>query len=92
MVAAGAFQNDTNLFAAAAQQRYELRHLLPRVLNFKWSVHDLSPWLHSAHGAFSFGHIDPDTEHGHSFFPDKILQCLRTGLLRFNLVRDTHAA
>ena len=32
------------------------------------------------------------TEHGHSFFPDKILQCFRTGLLRFNLVRDTHTA
>ena len=29
---------------------------------------------------------------GHSFFPDKILQCFRTGLLRFNLVRDAHAA
>ncbi len=42
MVAAGAFQNGTNLFTAAAQ-RYELRHPLPRVLNFKWSVHDLSP-------------------------------------------------
>jgi len=92
MVAAGAFQNGTNLFAAAAQQRYELRHSFPRVLNFKWSVHDFSPWLHCAHGTFSFGHIDPDTEHGHSFFPDKILQCFRTGLLRFNLVRDTHTA
>lgn len=22
--------------------------------------------FHSAHGAFSFGYIDPDTEHGHS--------------------------
>ena len=52
MVAAGAFQNGTNLFTAAAQQRYELRHSFSCVLNFKRSVHDFSPWLHSAHGAF----------------------------------------
>ena len=69
-----------------------VRNSFPCVLNFKWSVHDFSSRLHSAHGTFSFGHIDPDTEHGHSFFPDKILQCFRTGLLRFKLVRDTHAA
>ena len=68
------------------------RNPFPRVLNFKRSVHDFSSRLHSAHGTFSFGYIDPDTEHGYSFFPDKILQCFRTGLLRFKLVRDAHAA
>ena len=69
-----------------------VRNSFPRVLNFKRSIHDFSSRLHSAHGTFSFGYIDPDTEHGYSFFPDKILQCFRTGLLRFKLVRDAHAA